>query len=137
MKLQASTDCYPERPAGRQGEGMRERPVEKTNAAAVEALREFCSALIEELANLGGEERLFTHMKGAVETAAGQSDLSSLEETWNDLKIWTRGLTPQQQAQVARQMRQKLGMTETRDDADGTPDLLIPDPPIRLESDSS
>jgi len=98
---------------------------------------QFCSALIEELAALGGEEKLFTHMKAAVEKAAARADLAALQETWNDLKVWTRSLTALQQAQVARQMRQKLGMTFARDDAGGERDFLIPDPPLRRESENS
>ena len=106
------------------------------NKAAVEALRNFCSALIEELAALGGEEKLFSHMKGVVETVAAKGDLQSLEETWKELKVWTRSLTEQQQAHVVRQMRQKFGMPIARDQVAGSRDLLIPDPGENLENES-
>ena len=108
----------------------------EANAAAIESLRKFCGALIEELAALGGEEKLFSHMKGVVETVAAKGDLKSLEATWNDLKVWTRSLTDQQRAQVARQMRQKFGMTLAGDEAAGDRDLLIPDPPDLLENEN-
>ena len=108
----------------------------EVNQAAIESLRKFCTALIEELATLGGEEKLFSHMKGAVERAATKGDLPFLRETWNDLKVWTKSLTDQQRAQVARQMRQKFGITFTADGTGANRDLLIPDPPGRLENEN-
>lgn len=108
----------------------------KGKSAATESLRTFCSALIEELAALGGEETLFRHMQAAVVTAAAEGDLPALEETWKDLKTWTRSLTETQRANVARQMREKFGLTLSCDKPGGNRDLLIPDPPGSLENES-
>lgn len=108
----------------------------KASAADIESLRKFCSALIEELAALGGEKKLFSHMKGVVERVAAEGDLQSLEETWDELKVWTRSLTDMQQAHVVRQMRQTFSSIFAGDEAGANRDLLMPDPPQKLENES-
>lgn len=131
-----SESCRREGRLAAEEEAGEEATVGKTNLTAIESLRQFCAALIEELAALGGEEKLFNHMKNAVETAAAEGNLAALRATWDDLKIWTRSLTDGQRTHVAVQMRQKFGMTFASDGAGSARDLLIPDPPENLENEN-
>jgi len=85
-------------------------PVDEEIPLTVVTLKQLCDVLIEELAALGGEQMLFSHMKRAVAKAAEDKDLSALQATWKDLRVWTRGLTPQQQQDVAQQLRLRCGV---------------------------
>ena len=85
-------------------------PVDEESPLTVVALKQLCDVLIEELAALGGEQMLFSHMKQAVAKAAETNDLPALQATWKDLRVWTRGLTPGQQHVVAEKMRLRCGV---------------------------
>lgn len=82
----------------------------------VASLNQLCLALIEELAALGGEQMLFSHMKRAVTMAGEKGDLPALQATWKDLRVWIRGLTPRQRQDVAEKMRLRCGIDLVDDD---------------------
>ena len=102
----------------------------------VVSLKELCDVLIEELAALGGEQMLFSHMKRSVATAAADGDLPSLQATWKDLRVWTRGLTPQQRQTVAEKVRLRCGVDLVEEEGAAGPDVPPEDPGERPESGS-
>jgi hypothetical protein len=116
--------------------GQQEKPVDEEHWMTVVSLKQLCDALIEELAALGGEQMLFSHMKRAVARAAEKGDLQGLQATWKDLRVWTRGLTPGQQHVVAEKMRLRCGV-DLVDDGQPSPGAHGPeDPGGQLESES-
>ena len=99
--------------------------MDEESPLTVVTLKQLCDVLIEELAALGGEQMLFSHMKRAVERAAEDGDLPALQATWKDLRVWIRGLTPQQQQDVAQRMRLRCGV----DLVDDKPSVVDDAPP--------
>jgi hypothetical protein len=116
--------------------GQQEKPVDEETPMTVVSLKQLCDALIDELAALGGEQMLFSHMKRAVARAAGKGDLQSLQATWKDLRVWTRGLTPQQQQDVADRMRLRCGVDLVDDERSAQDGQEPADPGGQLESEN-
>ena len=116
--------------------GQQEKPVDEETRMTVVSLKQLCDALIEELAALGGEQMLFSHMKRAVARAAGKGDLQSLQATWKDLRVWTRGLTPGQQHVVAEKMRLRCGVDLVDDERSAQDGQGPGEPEGQLESES-
>jgi hypothetical protein len=116
--------------------GQQEKPVDEETRMTVVSLKQLCDALIDELAALGGEQMLFSHMKRAVARAAGEGDLQSLQATWKDLRVWTRGLTPGQQHVVAEKMRLRCGVDLVDDERSAEGGLNPEESGERLESES-
>jgi hypothetical protein len=110
--------------------------VDEESPLTVVTLKQLCDVLIEELAALGGEQMLFSHMKRAVEKAAEDKDLPALQATWKDLRVWTRGLTPQQQQVVAQRLRLRCGVDLVDDQRLAVDDDHPEDPGGQLERGS-
>ena len=60
---------------------------------------------------------LFSHMNRSLDEAADRGDLASLQATWKDLRVWTRGLSTAQQAHVSRRMHVRFGIDFSEDEA--------------------
>jgi hypothetical protein len=110
--------------------------MDEENRMTIVSLKELCDVLIEELAALGGEQMLFSHMKRSVAKAAQAGDLAALQATWKDLRVWSRGLTPQQRQVVGDKVRLRCGVDLVEEDAVAGTDLPLDDPGGRLESGS-